>query len=99
MSAYLIFDIKVEDAEAFGVYAAEIPIFVKKHSGTYRALGGNVEALEGDWRPHRVVIIEFPSPELAKQFLHDPDAQPLIAIRHSSAVSNIILVEGCAGLL
>ncbi|HRH78541.1 MAG TPA: DUF1330 domain-containing protein [Cellvibrionaceae bacterium] len=99
MSAFLIFDIKVEDAEAFGEYAAEIPIFVKKHSGIYRALGGNVDALEGDWRPHRVVVIEFPSPELAKQFLHDPDTQPLIAIRHSSAVSNIILVEGCAAAL
>jgi len=99
MSAYLIFDINVDDAEAFGVYAADIPKFVKKHGGEYRALGGNVEILEGDWRPHRVVIIEFPSTNLAKQFLHDPDAQPLIAIRHSSAISKIILVEGCAARL
>ena len=28
--------------------------------------------LEGDWKPDRLVVIEFPSPDNAKAFLADP---------------------------
>ena len=57
--------------------------------------GVEPETMEGDWRPERVVILEFPSKEKAKEFLVDPGAQSLFALRHESTTSKLILVEGC----
>jgi uncharacterized protein (DUF1330 family) len=95
MNAYLILDIEILDLDAFQAYVAEIPAFVKKHSGRYVVLGGEAETVEGDWRPQRLVLIEFSSKENAQAFLKDPDAQPVFAIRHKSTTSKLILVEGC----
>ncbi|WP_427501495.1 DUF1330 domain-containing protein [Methylomonas sp. MED-D] len=52
--------------------------------------------MEGDWCPERVVILEFPSKENAKEFLGDTEAQPLFSIRHKSTTSKLILAEGCS---
>ena len=30
--------------------------------------------IEGDWKPERIVIIEFPERQKAEAFLGDPDA-------------------------
>jgi uncharacterized protein (DUF1330 family) len=95
MNAYLILDIKIHDLNAFLSYASEIPAFVKKHFGRYVVLGGEVETIEGNWKPQRVVVIEFPSKENAQEFLEDPEAQPLFAIRHKSTTSKLILADGC----
>ncbi|MGJ0428615.1 DUF1330 domain-containing protein [Methylobacter sp.] len=51
--------------------------------------------MEGDWHPNRIVVLEFPSKENAKEFLRDPDAQSLFAIRHQSTTSKLILADGC----
>jgi uncharacterized protein (DUF1330 family) len=97
MKAYLILDIEVHDLNMFRLYASGIPEFVEKHSGRYVVLGGEAEAIEGGWNPQRVVVIEFPSKENAQEFIKDPDAQPLFAIRHKSTTSKVVLVEGCIG--
>jgi uncharacterized protein (DUF1330 family) len=95
MKVYLILDIEVHDLNVFRLYASEIPEFVKKHSGRYLVLGGEAETIEGKWNPQKVVVIEFPLKENAQEFLKDPDAQPLFAVRDKSTTSRIVLVEGC----
>jgi uncharacterized protein (DUF1330 family) len=56
--------------------------------------GGETEVLEGDWRPGRLVILEFPSPEAAKQWWASPEYAPAKAIRQRIAKTNMILVNG-----
>jgi uncharacterized protein (DUF1330 family) len=50
--------------------------------------------LEGDWRPERMVVIEFPTRENAEAFLSDPDCQALFRIRHQTTTSKLVLVDG-----
>ena len=50
--------------------------------------------LEGDWKPERLVVIESPSRDNAKEFLADPEAQALFAIRQRSTTSRMLLVDG-----
>lgn len=95
MNAYLILDLSINNSEGFREYIEKIPSFIKKHSGRYIVQGVEPEVLEGDWRPGRVVVLEFPSKENAKEFLGDPDAQSLFAIRHKTTTSKLILAEGC----
>ncbi len=95
MNGYLILDLTVNNFEIFKEYIEKIPAFIKKHGGRYIVQGVEPELMEGDWQPERVVVLEFPSREKAKEFLQDPEAQPLFAIRRKSTTGKLILAEGC----
>ena len=95
MNTYLVLDIAVHDLESFSAYIQEIPKLIEKHMGRYVVQGEVPEVIEGDWKPERMVIIEFPSKEKAKSFLSDPEAKLLFEIRHKTASSKLLLVEGC----
>jgi uncharacterized protein (DUF1330 family) len=95
MSAYLILDIDVHDPDVYKEYVAVAPDFVKRHGGVYRVRGGDPESLEGDWRPARIVVIEFPSRDDAMALLSDPEYRDIAANRWNATVSNTILVDGC----
>jgi uncharacterized protein (DUF1330 family) len=95
MKAYLVLDFAVSDLRGFMPYVDAIPAFIEKHGGRYIVRGVEPTVMEGDWTPERMVILEFPTAENAKAFLADPDAQALFAVRHSTTVSKLVLVEGC----
>ena len=94
MKAYLILDITIHNLELFLEYAEAIPDFIAKHQGKYIVKGVEPTVMEGDWQPERVVVLEFPSQKNAQSFLSDPAAQSLIAKRHSSTTSQVVMVEG-----
>ncbi len=95
MNAYLILDFTIHDLDSFFEYINKIPEFIEKHSGRYIVQGEVPTVMEGDWSPERVVVLEFPSRDNAKQFLADPEAQSLFSIRHNTTTSKLILVDGC----
>jgi uncharacterized protein (DUF1330 family) len=95
MKAYLVLDFAILDLEGFRPYIAAIPAFIEKHSGRYIVRGVEPTVVEGDWRPERMVVIEFPARANAEAFLADPDCQPLFRIRHEATTSKLVLVDGC----
>jgi uncharacterized protein (DUF1330 family) len=95
MKAYLVLDLSVNDLGRFRRYIAEIPAFIAKHSGQYIVRGVVPTPIEGDWKPERLVIIEFPEREKAEAFLNDPDIQDLFRVRHDTTMSRLVLADGC----
>jgi uncharacterized protein (DUF1330 family) len=94
MPAYLIVDVHVHDADAYQPYIALVPPLVAKHGGEYLVRGGLHETLEGNWQPDRLVVLRFPTVEAARAFVDDPEYAPVKAIRHASATTQLVLVEG-----
>jgi uncharacterized protein (DUF1330 family) len=94
MPAYFIAEIDVQDAAAFEAYRAQVPAAIARYGGRYLARGGKTETLEGDWRPPRIVLLEFPSLEQAHAFYASPEYAPLKALRLRSTRSRLLLVEG-----
>ena len=92
---YLVLDLSVNDFGGFKRYIAEIPAFIAKHSGKYIVQGVQPTTIEGDWKPERMVIIEFPERKKAEAFLNDPDIQDLFKLRHDTTTSKLVLVDGC----
>lgn len=96
-AAYLIVTMHVTDPERYKQYMAEAPAAVKAHGGEYIVRGGKQEALEGDWQPHRVALLRFPSYEQAKAFY---DAEHYTRVRQlrkgATDYFNMVLVEGVA---
>ena len=95
--AYLIVEMHITDMAQYQLYMAEAPTVVKAHGGEYRVRGGQHESLEGDWKPHRVAMLRFPSYEQAKAF-YASAAYQAVRARRAGAVEyfNSVLVEGVA---
>ena len=94
MPAYVILDITVNDPDLFAEYKTLAPATIDAYGGTYLARGGKAEALEGDWKPNRIVILEFDSADTAKKWLDSPEYRDARAMRQKAAISHTIVVEG-----
>jgi uncharacterized protein (DUF1330 family) len=95
--AYLIVEMNITDMEQYKQYMAEAPAVVKSCGGEYLVRGGKHEALEGDWQPHRLAVLRFPSFEQAKAF-YDSAQYAALRTKREGAVEyfNSVLVEGVA---
>ena len=94
MPAYLIVEIEVRDPIGYEEYKNLAGTTVKKYGGKYIVRGGRTEVLEGNWQPKRIVVLEFESPERAKEWLNCEEYREPRKMRHRTAKTNMILVEG-----
>jgi len=60
MVAYLIADTDIHDHKTYDEYKRQVLPTIAKFGGRFLVRGGPHEILEGHWRPHRIVVIEFP---------------------------------------
>ncbi len=94
MPAYLIANIRVNDAERYKAYVEAVPALIAKHGGRYRVRGGEAQVLEGAWTPDRLVVLEFPDREAALAFYNDPDYAPYRSLRQSVTDSSVVIADG-----
>ena len=94
MSAYAILDLEVFDKEKFQEYQNIAPQIIKKHGGKIVVLGGESIIQEGEWTPKRIVVVEFPSYEIAKDWSNSEEYQKAIELRKKGAKTNAIIVNG-----
>ena len=96
MPAYLVVDITVKDAATYDEYRRLAPPSIALYGGRYLARGGQTAALEGDWKPTRLVILEFPTFEKAKAWWASPEYAEAKALRQRAASADMVLIEGAA---
>jgi uncharacterized protein (DUF1330 family) len=94
MSAYAIVEIDVTDPVGYEDYKNQASATVHQYGGKYIVRGGKTEVLEGDWQPKRIVILQFPSMERAKEWLHCEEYREPRKLRHKTAKTNMVVVEG-----
>ncbi len=94
MAGYIVVDIEITDSDEYQTYAKQTAATLEPYGGRFLVRGGNPETLEGDWKTKRLVILEFPSLEQAKAWYNSPEYSAIIGIRHRSAISNMLLVQG-----
>ena len=94
MAAYIIVDVKINNAEMYEEYKKLTPASIATYQGKFIVRGGATETLEGDWKPGRIVVLEFPNAEHAKQWWESSEYAPAKNIRQTAAATRMILVEG-----
>jgi uncharacterized protein (DUF1330 family) len=94
MAAYVIADVDVTDPAKYEDYKKLTPGAVAKHGGRFLARGGQTAILEGKWRPNRVVVIEFPTLEQARNFYTSVEYTAARRARAGAATMNMIVVDG-----
>jgi uncharacterized protein (DUF1330 family) len=96
MAGYIIVDIEVTDPVGYEQYKALAGATIEKYGGEYVVRSGSSEVLEGDWKPNRLVVLKFESVARAKEWLNSPEYREPRKMRHRTAKSNMVVVEGLA---
>lgn len=94
MAAYIIVEVEIHDANKYEDYKKLTPGSLKNYGGKFIVRGAKTEALEGDWSPQRMVVLEFPSVEKAKAWWASEEYAPAKAIRQSAAITKMLVVDG-----
>jgi uncharacterized protein (DUF1330 family) len=94
MSAYAIVDLEVFDIEKYLVYQKAIKPLVESADARYLARGGEFQVFEGDYQPHRLILIEFPSLAAIDDFYSSDAYQALEPQRQACSSARILGVEG-----
>ena len=94
MAAYVIVDVKINNAEMYEEYKKLTPASIAAYQGKFIVRGGATETLEGDWKPGRFVMLEFPNADQARDWWNSTEYAKAKSIRQSAAATNMILAEG-----
>jgi uncharacterized protein (DUF1330 family) len=94
LAVYVVVNVRVTDPARYEEYRGKVPATIARYGGRYLARGGAVEALEGDWQPERLVVLEFESMERFREWYDSPDYAPLKQLRQEAAATQLVVVEG-----
>jgi uncharacterized protein (DUF1330 family) len=94
VKAYVIGEIDVTDAVAYEEFRKKLTALNAKYGGKFLVRAGKVETLDGDWKPERLIVIEFPSKGKALAWFRSPQFAPLQDMRRKASRGKLVLVEG-----
>ena len=94
MPAYVIAEVTVRDEATYARYRELAPPSIAMYGGKYIARGGSTETLTGSWRPARLVVLEFPTMERAREWWDSPEYAAAKSLREASADADIVLTDG-----
>jgi uncharacterized protein (DUF1330 family) len=98
MAAYIIVEVEINNPVLYEGYKKLTPGTLAAFGGKFLARGGEVVTLEGNHEPGRIVILEFPSVERAKEWWNSPGYTEARLIRQKAAKTRMIIVEGISSV-
>jgi uncharacterized protein (DUF1330 family) len=94
MAAYVIVETDITDPERYERYKAASPGAVAAGGGRFLARGGAMDVLEGDWRPPRLVVLEFEDLAAAKRWYESEAYKEARRLREGAARMRMVAVQG-----
>jgi uncharacterized protein (DUF1330 family) len=92
--AYVIANITILDPVRYEDYKRMVPATLAPFGGRFIVRGGETDVLEGDWRPSRLVLLEFPSVERARAWWNSPEYAESRALRQATSKGTLIILPG-----
>jgi uncharacterized protein (DUF1330 family) len=87
MSAYFILTHTFTDIDRYqSEYVPQVMPFIAKYNGEVVVATPEAEPLEGN-PEEGVVVLRFPSEQVVRDFVNDPDYQPVKAIREAVTIN------------
>jgi uncharacterized protein (DUF1330 family) len=94
MPAYVIVETDITDPERYERYKAASPGAVAAAGGRFVVRGGELAVLEGDWRPSRLVVLEFADLDAARRWYESERYQAARQLREGAARLRMVAVQG-----
>jgi len=90
----VIVETDIHDPEQYERYREASPGAVAAAGGRFLVRGGEMAVLEGDWKPKRLVVLEFEDLDAAKRFYESSEYQEAKRLREGAANLNMVAVQG-----
>jgi len=94
MAAYAILDVDIFDIENYLHYQHAIRPLLERVEARYLVRGGEAEVLNGQDEPHCLLVVEFPSMEVLREFYRSDAYLALEDQRTACSRSSLIAVRG-----
>jgi uncharacterized protein (DUF1330 family) len=94
MTAYVISDVELRDPEAAATYRSRAADSIETYGGRYVVRGGAVDAVEGNWTPANIVVVEFPSMARARDWYASSEYGEALKVRDAALKRRLIFVGG-----
>lgn len=94
MPAYVIVEVSISDPVEYEEYMKLTPATIAAYGGRFVVRGSKTESLEGNWNPERLVVLEFPSVERAKEWWASDEYSKAREIRQRVATTKMLVVNG-----
>ena len=94
MSVYVIAQLKFTQRERYDRYQSRFMGVFKNFNGKLLVADERPVVLEGDWPRDKVVMMEFPDNEAAREFLESPEYQAIAVDRKAGTDGVVLTVRG-----
>lgn len=94
MSAYVISELEVLDEEKMQEYRKLAEASITEYGGRYLVRGADPLIVEGAAAKTKVVIVEFPSIQHAKNWYASASYSPALKVRQEALERRLIFVDG-----
>ena len=91
---YLVAELTVRDRDGLVRYGAEVQPLMARAGGEILAVSPAPEVLEGDWRPHLLVLHRWRSRAHFDRFWTSAEYAPVRELRRAACDSRIVVLEG-----
>jgi uncharacterized protein (DUF1330 family) len=92
MSAFVLVEVNIQDPVVYEEYKKLTPGSVVAYGGKFVIRGNPVQVMEGEWKYDRLVMLEFPSKEIALEWYNSKEYQRAKKIRENAASANFFIV-------
>ena len=94
MPAYVVVNVNTKHPEEYERYKEMAQKTIAQYGGRYLVRGGAMSVLEGTWTPTRIVIVEFPTYEKAREWWHSAEYAPAKELRQRLSATDLLIVDG-----
>jgi uncharacterized protein (DUF1330 family) len=94
MAVYFIVDVNITDAQSYAEYSKQVGPMVARYGGRFLVRGGETTTIEGDWKPQRLVVIEFADTQHFRDWYDSPEYTEVRAIRFKASTARAVLAQG-----
>lgn len=92
MSAFVLVEVSIQDPEVYEEYKKLTPPSVEAFGGKFVIRGNPVQVMEGEWKFDRMVLLEFPTKEIALEWYHSDQYRKAKKIREKASSANFFIV-------
>jgi uncharacterized protein (DUF1330 family) len=94
VAAYVISEVEFLDSEAVDTYRRLAADSIRRYGGRYLVRGGPSELVEGQPPPKNLIVVEFPTMEIAKEWYRSPEYAEALKVREKALNRRLIFVQG-----
>jgi uncharacterized protein (DUF1330 family) len=94
MPVYMIIEAKVKNRGLYLQYLSKVPETISRFEGRYLSRGNKVTPLGADWKPERIILLEFRDEESIHDWLASPEYRAIAPLREAGADTRAVIVEG-----